>query len=122
MIHPLLIIVLAVACISVGIVRIGSWVIARHEQEQTRVLLQQVYAACAIAESGAEVSSPVAAQGLRQHYGVAARQISLSHVAAEQSAQKYRTEFHHPDFGPGWQRAGQTVLQQLQRAQEKPAC
>jgi hypothetical protein len=40
--NAFLIIVLAVACISVGIVRIGSWVIARHEQEQTRVLLQQV--------------------------------------------------------------------------------
>lgn len=48
--NAFLIIVLAVACVSVGIVRIGSWVIARHEQEQTRVLLQQVYAACAIAQ------------------------------------------------------------------------
>lgn len=48
--NAFLIIVLAVACISVGIVRIGSWVIARNEQEQTRIMLQQVYAACAIAE------------------------------------------------------------------------
>lgn len=47
--NALLIIVLAVACVSVGIVRIGSWVIERRQQEQTRVLLQQVYAACAIA-------------------------------------------------------------------------
>ncbi|PJL12867.1 hypothetical protein B9Y72_08765 [Stenotrophomonas maltophilia] len=45
--NAFLIIVLAVACISVGIVRIGSWVIARNEQEQTRIILQQVYAACA---------------------------------------------------------------------------
>lgn len=48
--NAFLIIVLAVACISVGIVRIGSLVIARNEQEQTRIMLQQVYAACAIAE------------------------------------------------------------------------
>ncbi|CRD59402.1 hypothetical protein [Stenotrophomonas thermophila] len=48
--NALLVIVLAVACVSVGIVRIGSWVIAQHEQEQTRILLQQVYAACAIAQ------------------------------------------------------------------------
>ncbi|HHA2678273.1 TPA: hypothetical protein ACOECQ_004423 [Stenotrophomonas maltophilia] len=53
--NALLIIVLAVACISVGIVRIGSWVIDRREQEQTRVMLQQVYAACAIAQVRAEV-------------------------------------------------------------------
>ncbi len=52
--NAFLIIVLAVACISVGIVRIGSWVIAYHEQEQTRVLLQQVYAACAIARARSE--------------------------------------------------------------------
>lgn len=51
--NALLIIVLAVACVSVGIVRIGSWVIAHHEQEQTRVLLQQVYAAWAIAQARA---------------------------------------------------------------------
>lgn len=55
--NALLIIVLAVACISVGIVRIGSWVIAQHEQEQTRVLLQQVYAACAIAQARAELDA-----------------------------------------------------------------
>lgn len=48
--NAFLIIVLAVACISVGAVRIGSWVIARNEQEQTRIMLQQVYAACAIAQ------------------------------------------------------------------------
>lgn len=55
--NALLIIVLAVACISVGIVRIGSWVIAQHEQEQTRVLLQQVYAACAIAQARADLDA-----------------------------------------------------------------
>ncbi|WP_285303907.1 hypothetical protein [Stenotrophomonas maltophilia group sp. Smal17] len=55
--NALLIIVLAVACIGVGIVRIGSWVIARHEQEQTRVLLQQVYAACSIAQARAELAA-----------------------------------------------------------------
>lgn len=53
--NAFLIIVLAIASISVGIVRIGSWVIARHEQEQTRIMLQQVYAACAIAEARAVV-------------------------------------------------------------------
>jgi hypothetical protein len=53
--NAFLIIVLAVACVSVGLVRIGSWVIDHREQEQTRVLLQQVYAACAIAQVRSEV-------------------------------------------------------------------
>lgn len=57
--NAFLIIVLAVACISVGIVRIGSWVIAHHEQEQTRVLLQQVYAAWAIAQVRSEARRDV---------------------------------------------------------------
>lgn len=78
--------------------------------------------AAVIAMARAEISFPDAAQGLRQHYGVAVRQISLSPAAAEQSVQKYRIESHRPDFGPGWQQAGRTALQQLQRAQEKPAC
>lgn len=50
MINPLFTIALCALCIAIGIVRIGSWVIARNEHEQTRIMLQRVYAACAIAE------------------------------------------------------------------------
>lgn len=55
MINPLFTIALCGLCIAIGIVRIGSWVIARNEQEQTRIMLQQVYAACAIARIRTEV-------------------------------------------------------------------
>lgn len=75
--NALLIIVLAVACVSVGIVRIGSWVFERRQQEHTRVLLQQVYAACAIAQARAEVAASgwsaedeAAYQAIRAQQGV----------------------------------------------------
>lgn len=78
--------------------------------------------AAVIAVARSEVSSLDAAHCLRQHYGVAAHQISRFALAAGPSVQRCRSEAHRPDFGPGWQQAGQTALQQLQRALEKPAC
>lgn len=55
--HPLVIIALCALCIGLGIARIGSWVIDRREQQMTRLVHQQVYAACAAAQVRSEVRS-----------------------------------------------------------------
>ena len=57
--HPLFIIALCALCIGVGIARIGAWIIDRREQQQTQLIHERVYAACAIAQlrSGATHAS-----------------------------------------------------------------
>ncbi|GEM_PF-3261001 len=54
--HPFVIIALCVLCIGVGIARVGCWIIDRREQQQTQLIQQQVYAACAIAQVRAGVT------------------------------------------------------------------
>jgi len=55
--HPLVIIALCALCIGAGIARIGAWIIDRREQQQTQLIHEQVYAACAIAQARADLAS-----------------------------------------------------------------
>ncbi|WP_313440472.1 hypothetical protein [Stenotrophomonas sp.] len=53
--YPFFTIALSALCIGTGVAGIGRWLILRREREQTRIVSERVFAACAIAQVKSEI-------------------------------------------------------------------